>query len=452
MNNWIVVVDDEALSLTNAKGMLGEENMRVSCLRSGRDLLRFVEKNSPDLILLDVLMPEMDGFETFSALREYEEKAGKPHIPVIFLTGENDSAKEKQGLMLGASDFIRKPFNKEILVKRIDNTIKNNKTIEILTEEAMLDKLTGFLNKSRGAEMIAKLCSRKTGSMMIMDLDSFKLVNDLYGHDNGDKVLQMFANVIRRNIRETDTVARVGGDEFLAFFEDLLDERVIATIAERLNAQLTEEMAALLGEDNGIPLGVSAGVVMIPEHGRDYEKLFSLADDALYTVKDNGKHGCYIYREPVDGIEDDKEDPEEKLERVIKIVEERNDAGGALKLGKDSFTAAYRFMMRFYKRYGGTATLLYFSMEPVFEMNKMELADVCKHFSDLLQKTLRLSDLVMQNASNSFFIMLTERTRAEAEGAIRRIMSAWESTEYSKNVKTSHIYKYMDFYEKTKND
>ena len=86
MSYWIAVVDDEALSLTNARILLGEEGMRVSCLRSGPDLLKFIEKNSPDLIILDILMPEMNGFEAYRALRNYEDQAGRPHVPVIFLT------------------------------------------------------------------------------------------------------------------------------------------------------------------------------------------------------------------------------------------------------------------------------------------------------------------------------------------------------------------------------
>lgn len=203
LKNWIVV-DDEELSLKNTKNMLGEENMRVSCMRSGRDLLKFIEKNdkTPDLILLDIMMPEMNGFDTFNALRELEDNEGKPHIPVIFLTGENDSATEQQGLEIGASDFIRKTFNKEIIVKRIENIINNSKTIENLTEEAMVDMLTGFLNKARGTERISKLCTRKTGALMIMDLDNFKLVNDLFGHDMGDKILVAFSDIIRNNTKD----------------------------------------------------------------------------------------------------------------------------------------------------------------------------------------------------------------------------------------------------------
>ena len=98
MDYWIVVVDDETLSLTTAKNLLGDQNMRVSCLRSGRDLQKFMAKNEPDLILLDVLMPDMDGFATYHALRELEEASGKKQTPVIFLTGSDDSETERRGL------------------------------------------------------------------------------------------------------------------------------------------------------------------------------------------------------------------------------------------------------------------------------------------------------------------------------------------------------------------
>ena len=107
MGYWIVVVDDDPFSLTNAKNLLREKNMRVSCLRSGSDLLEFVEKHTPDLILLDILMPNMDGFETYRALRQYEKKEGKTQIPIIFLTGEDSSETERRGLKAGASDFAR---------------------------------------------------------------------------------------------------------------------------------------------------------------------------------------------------------------------------------------------------------------------------------------------------------------------------------------------------------
>ena len=444
MDRWIVVVDDEAMSLTNAKNMLGEENMRVSCLRSGSDLLKFMEKNQPDLILLDILMPDMDGFETYNALRKLEDSMGRSHIPVIFLTGENNSSVEQKGLAIGASDFIRKPFNKEIIVRRIENTITNRKTIETLTEEAMIDNLTGFLNKSRGTERIAKLCTRKRGALMIMDIDSFKLVNDLFGHEMGDRVLRAFADIIRSNTRETDTISRIGGDEFMAFLDDLTDESAVASLTLRLNSQLHEESEQLMGKNHGIPLGISVGVVIVPEQGRDYDELFTLADNALYYVKQNGKHGYSIYSGSPDKYDKTGGTPEERLERIIRIVEERNDKGGALLLGRDSFALVYRFVMRFYKRYGGTAALLYISLSMNGETDNIKLLETSTSFGGMLERMLRMSDIIMQNGTESFFILLTERTRSEVEGAISRIMDEWNA-QNTENVTLSHAYKYIDY-------
>ena len=444
MRNWIVIVDDEAMSLTNARIMLGEENMRVSCLRSGRELLKFVEKNTPDLILLDILMPDMDGFETYHALRELEEHMGRSHIPVVFCTGENDSASEQQGLELGASDYIRKPYNKEILIKRIENTINNSSTIETLKEEAMVDTLTGFLNKTHGTERISKLCSRKNGSLIILDLDNFKLVNDLFGHETGDKVLAAFSDIVRRNTRETDTLCRIGGDEFMAFCDDLTAESSLASITLRINTQLCEEAERLMGKDHGIPLGISAGVVMVPEYGRDYEELFSMADSALYKVKKEGKHGYCLYHKPQEDEDPLSADQDQKLERIIKIVEERNDAGGALMLGNDSFALVYRFIMRFYKRYGGTAALVLFTISMPEGTDNIKLLETSSEFSGMLQKNLRVSDIIMQNGSCDFFVMLTERTKAEAEGATKRILECWERTGHDEEAVVDYAFKYID--------
>ncbi|MBQ9334274.1 MAG: response regulator, partial [Lachnospiraceae bacterium] len=108
MEGWVVVVDDEPLNLTHIRSILAGEKNRVTCLRSGGELLRFIQKSEPDVILLDVIMPEMDGFETYRRLRIFEEQNERNEIPVIFLTGDKDTETEHKGLKLGASDFIHK--------------------------------------------------------------------------------------------------------------------------------------------------------------------------------------------------------------------------------------------------------------------------------------------------------------------------------------------------------
>ena len=444
MDCWIVVVDDEPISLTNAKTLLEEENIRVSCLTSGKSLLKYIEKYSPDLVLLDVMMPEMDGFETYEALRNREDELGKNHIPVIFLTADYDSDSEQRGLKIGASDFIRKPFNKDILKKRIQNTIANSRTIESLTEEATIDQLTGFLNKAIGTKKISDLCNENTGSLMLFDLDSFKLVNDLYGHDMGDQVLQAFADIVRKNTRETDTISRIGGDEFLGFFPGIIEESAVFSLTERLNKQLFEEAARLMGDDNGIPLGISIGVVFVPEYGRDFDSLFALADTSMYSVKQNGKHGYSIY----DLSEQEEQlagDLEDQMERILKTIEERNEKTGALLLGRESFSIAYRFIIRFYKRYGGSDVRIIFSISSDGSDPSYSIPEISAQFGLVLQNILRSSDLIMQNRSDQFFVLLTERSKFEAEAVIQRVLRAWNNTEYSKGVNISYFFRATDY-------
>ncbi len=442
MDYNIAVVDDDSFILENVRQLLSEENMHVTCINSGKRLLKYIENNTPDLILLDIMMPEMDGFDTYIELRRYEDHTGRRHIPVIFVSGNERGDSEEMSLVLGASDYVTKPFNRDVLIRRIDHTIKNSKTIENLQEEATVDRLTGFFNKPKGTDRVSKLCRRKTGALVVMDMDSFKLVNDLFGHDMGDQVLKAFADVVRRNTRETDTLCRIGGDEFMAFFEDLTDKSVILSLSKRFNKQLLEEAERLMGEDNGIPLGISMGVVMVPENGRDYEVLFSLADGELYKVKQNGKHGYSIYSESDEGDGEGEEDTIQKLERIEKVMEERNEKDGALILGKDSFTIAYRFVMRLYRRYGGSAALLLFELHPIGDEDLNFMSEAVTQFSVILEKTLRMSDIVMQSGSHSFFVLVTECTEPEVENAVRRVAEAYSKTEFKDGVKLEYVFKY----------
>jgi diguanylate cyclase (GGDEF)-like protein len=448
MDYWIVVVDDEALSLTNAKNLLDKENMRTSCLRSGRDLLKFLEKNSPDLILLDIMMPEMDGFETYKALRCFENETGRSHIPVIFLTGERDYDMERRGLRAGASDFIHKPFNKDVLISRICNTIKNSKTIESLTEEATVDKMTGFLNKSSGTSRLSALCNDESGTLIMLDIDSFKLVNDLFGHDMGDRVLRAFSDILRHNTRETDVISRFGGDEFIGFFTNMTEESSVKSLTNRLNTQLRNEAEKLMGEGYGIPLGISVGAVMIPEHGRDYESLFAMADNALYMVKQNGKHGYSIYDRTETAATEEKGSLLQDIERITKIIEERNDKSGALILGREAFSIAYRCIMRLYNRYGGKVAKIIMEIDPASDKNCGNIMAASERFGHIIQKSLRSSDLIMQNRSDQFFILLNERKQFAAENVIERVLSLWNESEYAPNTEISYSFVYMDYPEK----
>ena len=165
MNDWILVVDDDAANLRMASHIMTAEGMRVSCLKSGEDALRFLQENRPDLILLDIHMPGMDGFETIAAVRGNEKTAD---IPVIFLTADDDSETETQGLKAGAMDFIKKPFVPEVLLLRVRHTIElirlqenlaqevEKKTQEVKAQHEKLDKISMQIVKALSGAIDAK--------------------------------------------------------------------------------------------------------------------------------------------------------------------------------------------------------------------------------------------------------------------------------------------------------
>ncbi|MCR4896469.1 MAG: diguanylate cyclase [Lachnospiraceae bacterium] len=438
MGYWVVIVDDDILCLTNAKSILGDAGMKVSCLRSGRELLKFMDKNEPDLILLDIMMPEMDGFETYSALRHREEETDRPHTPVIFLTGEGNTESERRGLKAGASDFIRKPFNEEILIRRIRNTIISYKTIESLTEEAAVDKLTGFFNKVSGTERIASLCDNGSGALAVMDLDNFKLVNDIFGHDMGDRVLRAFSEVLRHNTREKDVISRIGGDEFMCFFEGVAQSEAVASMSERMNEQFLKEAAALMGEDHGLPLGISFGVIMVPEYGRDYETLFSLADSELYSVKQNGKSGFSIYDRSVTREDLSDLTPARMMERAIMIAEERAGNEEAILLGREAFPIVYRFLRRYQRTFGGRSARILFELRTEGEREEAAPIEDVSAFGRSLRSTLRPCDLITQCRANQYFVLLPECTPEEAGKAVDSVLAAWEQDAQHGPVKVTY--------------
>ena len=453
MGYWIVVVDDDAMALTHVKNILREQDMRVSCLRSGRDLLKFMAKNVPDLILLDIQMPEMDGFETYQELRRIEEETGREPTPIIFLSGMENSEAERRSLEQGASDFIRKPVHKGILVKRILNAVKHTKDIENLKEEAAVDKLTGFLNKAAGTVKLTKLCEERAGMLMIFDLDNFKQVNDIYGHSMGDKFLMAFANVIKRNIRAQDVMVRIGGDEFMGFFGNMNEESALASLHHRLNDQLLKEAVRLAGTGFVIPLSISIGAALVPEQGRNYEMLFPLADSALYRVKQSGKNGCRIYGQDGENDLSCDNDIKKEFAHITQIVERWHSRGGALLLNLEQFAMFYRFIRQFYKRYGGMIVKLIFilSEKDTGGERSYSLLEAADKFGLCLQDTLRKSDMILRYKPNQFFVILQNVSEEDFAIVFRRIMEVWTAGEHHTGIRIEHLTEFV-VYEKENYD
>ncbi|MCR4793405.1 MAG: response regulator [Lachnospiraceae bacterium] len=424
MANWIIVVDDDTSNLKMAGHILSKANMRVTALKSGQSLLDYVrDKGTPDLVLLDINMPEMDGFETLMKLRSYESEAGVDEVPVIFLTADDTPDTETMGFEVGVSDYIKKPFDPAVLLRRIGNILSKQEKIMNLRAEATQDKLTGFLNKMSGKSVFTNMCASKRGALLMLDLDSFKLVNDIYGHDMGDRVLVSFARILSETVPAGSVGARMGGDEFEAFCEGLYDEKSVAELAARINDMMVADAKQLMGENMDIPLGTSIGAIFVPKYGNDYEELEKLADKALYRVKQQGKHGYAVYSPEL--FAEDEEEGDIDISTVSKILEERSITNMALQLEKDSFSYVYRYVMRYISRNRRSACKVMFSLEKGNVTDEDAFMALCDEFGEHIGDTLRKSDIYMRNRSNKYFILLSDIREDSIGKVIGELIKSW---------------------------
>ena len=313
-----------------------------------------------------------------------------------------------------------------------------NKQIETLTEEAMQDNLTGFYNKMKGSELIEAKCRTDKGALMVIDLDNFKLVNDLNGHEMGDKVLCAFAEILRKYSTKKDVLCRIGGDEFMAFSEGVTSEKDVIDYTEKLNAGLTENCRKLMGENFDLPIGVSVGAAFAPEHSTEYVRLFEYADSSMYRVKNKGKHSCCVYQPHKEKSENGRE-LDAELMRLTQIMEERGDGNGALMLGMEDFTVSYRYIMRYIRRYGKRADKAIISLELNDGQEERNMGIIVREFAEILQKTFRSSDIIMQYKEDRFVLLLPEMGDKSIADVMERVMDSWNASEYKDAVQIRYI-------------
>ena len=421
-----MVVDDDMANLQMAGTILSKNNMRVTALKSGQAMLNYItEHGTPDLILLDIMMPEMDGFETLKNLRKLEKSKGISETPVIFLTADDKTGTESKGFEVGVSDFIRKPFNPEVLLRRIDNVISMQKEMNSLKNEATIDKLTGFLNKAASNSRLSQVCLLGVGTLMMIDLDSFKLVNDLYGHEMGDKVLISFAKIIRETLPKGSTYGRIGGDEFVAFSAGTETEEDVAEITRILNEKLLASAREMMGEDMNIPLGTSVGAIFVPRFGNDYTSLLKLADKCLYVVKKNGKHGYSLYTTGA-LAEEESNSPDMDIKGISEILAERNITNVALQLDMDAFTHVYRFANRYFIRNNINSCKVLFTLHKPEEMHEENYHDFCDEFGNHIRENLRKSDLLTRSRFNQYYVIITDIREEFVDKVITEIIASWK--------------------------
>ena len=299
LNASILIVDDQQANVDLLEQMLRESGYR--CLTSTMDpqaVCALHRDNHYDLILLDLRMPGMDGFQVMEGLKEIETDG---YLPVLVITAQ--PGHKLRALATGAKDVISKPFDLMEARARIHNMLEVRllyKQLEhyssALESLALHDVLTGLPNRRLLFDRLAlgiAHARRNTLTMAVMylDLDGFKQVNDTLGHDAGDALLRLVADRLVAAVREEDTVARLGGDEFVIALWESSHVDAVARLAEKVVEAVSQPYRI---QGNDVHITASVGVGMYPAHGEAVETLMKSADMAMYEAKRTGKNDYRI--------------------------------------------------------------------------------------------------------------------------------------------------------------
>lgn len=287
----ILIVDDSLLQATQLKRIL-EDDYDITLAHTPDDGLSLAGSGDYSLILLDVIMPGMDGF---TLLKKLQEEIITQSVPVILITSLSDIENEQKGLTLGAVDYITKPFHPLIVKARVNTHIKLYKYRKQVEYQSMTDQLTGIANRRRHDLYSITKWKEATRlnipfSVCMFDIDHFKAYNDTYGHPAGDKVIAAVAQTIKNHLqRTTDFIARYGGEEFVAIIlggEGRTNFEYLKKIRQGVE-NLHIPHAANISEWVTISMG---GVTVVPQNGEKYADYLKIADNMLYDAKGFGRN------------------------------------------------------------------------------------------------------------------------------------------------------------------
>ena len=421
----ILIVDDNKMNLATARTVLSNE-YKVIPVMKGQQALTYLENNDCDIVLLDIKMPEMDGFEVLEKIRGIERCR---NIPVIFLTADNDAETETRCFKAGAVDFIAKPFVPEVMLSRIgrileleelrrslaDRLEQKTREVSAIKSRYQQDALTGLWDRIYTEETVNELLEHRShGALLYIDIDNFKSINDNYGHAKGDELLKTLADALRDVSREGDVLCRIGGDEFMVYVKDASSKTEIRTQANAIISEFDKR-----AEEYGFEVNtsLSVGIAQAPEDGTEFTKLYNCADKALYYVKRNGKNSSHFFSDRYKDGEDNKEPVDLKY---LQELMRRGDSGrGAYFLDVDSFRYVYNFIRRFEDRRDGDVSVMLFTLSKTEDGKAMELLE------KTISTHMRRSDVAARYSNKQTVVVLMDANLENSNRAAERIFQSF---------------------------
>jgi len=294
----VLIVDDTPLSIRSVWRYLRDMGYEVEVATSGSQGLEMAHMKSPDVILLDMIMPDLDGITVLSELLT-DSDPSLARTPIIMVSASDREEDIVQALDMGAQDYVTKPVSLSVLTARLRSALRvkySQEALERANEHLMalssIDPLTQTFNRRRFFELSVRELAKaqrfgRSLSMLMVDADHFKTLNDRFGHAFGDKALRMVASVLRANCRETDIIARMGGEEFAVCCPET-DLEGGMLLAERIREGVSNHEFKL-GE-RLVHVTISVGVASLCEIDRDIDALMERADRLMYQAKERGRN------------------------------------------------------------------------------------------------------------------------------------------------------------------
>jgi diguanylate cyclase (GGDEF)-like protein len=277
----VLVADDQEAVRKLIVTLLSQEGHHCVTANNGLEALDRIMETKFDAVIADIVMPEMDGIDFIKELSRHDRS-----LPVMFITGHTEEYSTETAIATGAQEFIGKPFSTTEFIIRFDKMMRAHRREEDLLFLSLIDGLTGLYNRRRFfvlTEQYLKVAIRKKKKLLLLfiDLDDLKRINDCYGHNEGDRALIDLANILKKTFRESDIIARIGGDEFVVLAESA-DEK-----GEKLITRLDESLKDYNAKSStGYILSINVGTAQFdPEHPILIDELLSKADASMYAQK-----------------------------------------------------------------------------------------------------------------------------------------------------------------------
>lgn len=404
----ILMVDDVATNLRCATEVL-KDQYEITAVKSGQQAMESLGDVLPDLVLLDINMPGMNGFEVFDRIKRIPEFS---KIPVVFLTAQKDKDVEVRGREMGAADFIRKPYDPNDLRKRIEEVFLNNSK----GQAAMLNRAAeDFLGAENEKKLKAWADSRTAkGFFILLNLDRFEQVKEFFGPAAEKMLLLKIEDILNVIPESGKCFCHVKDNDYATYLDGSYSIDAVKGIARRMIAELEFEMNECISEEWEMKITVSAGIAAKPEDGSTYEELLEHADKALYFVKESGKRKYYFYSMNAGGKREGTEEKE-----TINLLQLRHQFAGREFSDSDSVESinkAYHVISKYWENTGEETQIIFFGIEGAGANTENT-----NLLSEVISESLRKGDVAVKCGKFQYITVLLNTSAENGEMVARRI-------------------------------